>query len=304
VNQINNLLCILTLSDADKFTIKYTTVIAQKLQVENIYINFINERQNIPDYVKHLYPGNALRLNQAIIKKIREDILTVYISEAKAKVRFNVFDTGNIHDKCQKFILENQIDLVIYRKTISDPDSISLAKKLARRSTCSVLILVDSFLTYNKILVPSDFSIYSKEAFDVAISWAIANNISRINFLHVVELSSLIYLYERKDYFTFVTTLKSYAAQEEKKFLQSCNSKGINISTNIELDDKIEHGINKVVQEKKIDLVIMGARGHSAGVSIFLGSISEELIKSLKVPILIVKRKGTGLHIMERIFSN
>jgi nucleotide-binding universal stress UspA family protein len=53
-----------------------------------------------------------------------------------------------------------------------------------------------------------------------------------------------------------------------------------------------------------IDLVIVGARGRTAGISIFLGSVTDSLIKESKVPVLAIKQKGTGLKILERIFSN
>ena len=162
--------------------------IASWIFVENIYINFINELQNVPEYIKYLYPQETVNANPDVIRKIKEDIITVQISNIKANVYFNVFDKGSIHDNCLKLILDKQIDLAIYRKNLENPDSVSFAAKLVRRSICSVLITTKNFSTFSRILVPVDFSNQSKLALEASINLAEQANISTIDLLHIVEI--------------------------------------------------------------------------------------------------------------------
>ena len=304
MDRIKNLLCILSLSDTDKFTIKYTTHIAKIAGVENIYINFINEHHNVPEYIKNLYPGNHFSVNQEIVKKMREDILTVHVSEMKANVYFNVFDEGSILDNCLKFISEKQIDLVIYRKNLQNPDSPGFATKLVRRSVCSVMVLTENLSHFSKILVPVDFSSHSKEALETAILFSKFANISRVNLLHVIEHPNISNWKTDHDHQEFVGILKKHAAKEGEDFLKECQTTGVEVDPIFRVDENIVNGIQKVIKELKIDLVIIGARGKTSGISIFLGSVSETLIKSLNVPLLAVKSKGTGSNILKLLFSN
>jgi len=304
MNPVKNLLCILSLSDTDKFTIKYATHIAKFTGVENIYVNFINELQNVPEYIKYVYPRNVFKLNEDIIHKMREDIVAVNVSNIKAKVHFNVFDEGSIHDNCLKFIAEKQIDLVIYRKNIENPDSVSFATKLVRRSICSVLIITKNYSTFSRILVPVDFSEHSKEALEAGIYLSKLADISMINLLHVVEISSINMIKSAHDYEKNIIMLKNYVKEDGIKFLKSCDTRGVEINTIYDISEKIEKGIMKVSNMKKIDLVIVGAQGRTSGISIFLGSVTDSLIKELSVPLLVIKKKGTGLDILKRLFIN
>lgn len=304
MDHIKNLLCILSLSDTDKFTIKYTTHIAKIASVENIYINFINEHHNVPEYIKNIYPVNHFSINQEVVNKMREDILTFHVSDIKANVFFNVFDEGSVFDNCLKFISEKQIDLVIYRKNPQFPDSTGFAIKLVRRSVCSVLVLTENFSRYNNILVPVDFSSHSREALETAILFSKFANISKVSLLHVIEHPNISNWKTEHDHEEFVEILKKHAAKEGEDFLKECQTTGVEVDPIFKVDENIENGIQKVIKELKIDLVIIGARGKSSGISIFLGSVSETLIKNLNVPLLAVKSKGTGSNILKLLFSN
>jgi len=302
MNSLKNLLCILSLSDTDRYTIKYTAHLAKLADTENIYINFINEHQDLPDYLKNAYPSSIHHDNQTIVNKLREDISTVFISDIKANVVYNVFEKGNITDNCLQFILEHGIDLVVYKKNTGLRESISLAKKLARRATCSTLLLTENYISFSKMLIPSDFSSQSKEALETAIQFAQFAKIQRISLLHIIEWSSRDII-ESHDPRKFIELIKSNAALELDAQLDAVEKKEIEIDRLLDVDDNIEMGIQKVCRDKKIDLVVIAARGTSSGVSIFLGSVAEKLIEVLNVPILVVRKKGTGTSILKSLFK-
>jgi nucleotide-binding universal stress UspA family protein len=57
------------------------------------------------------------------------------------------------------------------------------------------------------------------------------------------------------------------------------------------------------VKEREKCIVIIGARGRRAGAGILLGSVAEYLIKTTTVPLLAVKKKGTGLSILDALLK-
>lgn len=299
---MKNILCVLSLSDTDRHTIKYTAHLARISGTENIYVNFINEYHNLPDYLKDIYPSQTAHENQAVINKLREDILTVYISDMNAEVHFNVFEKGSTIDSCLKFILNNEIDLVLYKKNTGNRDSISFAKKLARRATCTTLLLTENYTSYNKLLVPTDFSAHSKEAIEWAIQFAQLASIPYISLLHIIETSfrDTLKSYEPKKY---IGLIKENATNELNNILNTINTKDIKIDRILEINDTIESGIQQTCREKKIDLIVIAARGTSSGISIFLGSVADKLVEISNIPILVVKKKGTGTSVLETLFK-
>jgi len=48
--------------------------------------------------------------------------------------------------------------------------------------------------------------------------------------------------------------------------------------------------------------VVVGARGRTAAVALVLGSVTERLIASTEIPLIAVKKKGTGLSLLDVLF--
>ncbi len=184
------------------------------------------------------------------------------------------------------------------------PDSPGFATKLVRRSVCSVLVLTENFSRYNNILVPVDFSSHSREALETAILFSKFANISKVSLLHVIEHPNISNWKTEHDHEEFVEILKKHGSKEGEDFLKECHTTGVEVDSIIKVDEHIENRIQKVIKEIKTDLVIIGARGKSSGISIFLGSVTESLIKNLNVPLLAVKSKGTGSNILKLLFGN
>ena len=47
----------------------------------------------------------------------------------------------------------------------------------------------------------------------------------------------------------------------------------------------------------------MGARGRRAGAAVLLGSVTEHLINTTTVPLLAVKKKGSGMSILDALLE-
>ena len=57
------------------------------------------------------------------------------------------------------------------------------------------------------------------------------------------------------------------------------------------------------IKEHERYLVVIGARGRSAAAGVLLGSVAEHLIHTTTLPLLAVKKKGTGRSILDALLK-
>ena len=68
------------------------------------------------------------------------------------------------------------------------------------------------------------------------------------------------------------------------------NKKGKNVVVKSLLrEGRVVREIMKILENEKVDLIVMGARGISGIKKLFLGSTSEAVVKKATCPVLIVK---------------
>ncbi|NOQ95453.1 MAG: universal stress protein, partial [Desulfobacterales bacterium] len=77
--------------------------------------------------------------------------------------------------------------------------------------------------------------------------------------------------------------------------------RGITATPIFKLEEKEYRGIEEVIEEHGIDLLIVGARGRKAGAGVLLGSVTEHLIQTTTIPLLAVKKKGTGMSLLDAL---
>ena len=138
----------------------------------------------------------------------------------------------------------------------------------------------------SKILVPLDGSKNSIRALEMAISIA-------KQFEATITGAYSINIQPHSEFQGIVSANKEWK-QEAKKILSE--AKKLSIQNNIEFREKIMQGnigynLVKLAQDKKenFSIIIMGSRGRSAVKELFLGSVSNYIIHTSKIPVLIVK---------------
>ena len=121
------------------------------------------------------------------------------------------------------------------------------------------------------IMVPVDFSEASKKAVNYGLSLALEFE-ARLVLTHIVPYDALAYLTAKarllelvppdcRDKIVFETIVKSGEVRQE---------------------------LLGIVEDKEIDLVVMGSRGRSYFERVLLGSVTERMLRKLHVPILTV----------------
>ncbi len=126
-------------------------------------------------------------------------------------------------------------------------------------------------------MVPTDGSKCSIKAEGVAIS--IAKNFKgKLVMVHIID-EKLIYPYEVLE-------------EEGNAILDKAAQKGRNEGVDVEqvlIVGNPTHDMAKIVEKTDTDLVVIGTHGKTGLTKIIMGSVAENTLKTVKVPVLLVK---------------
>lgn len=171
-----------------------------------------------------------------------------------------------------------------------------------------------------RILVPTDFSKTSQIAIETAYDIALKVK-GELVLLHVVEeASSDSYNVEGEIVFDGDAEERLFTMkliERSRKLLQKQANdpklSGVKIKTLLRLGTPF-HGMQTVITEQKVDLVVMGTAGQSEFDQMIIGSNTEKVVRHAHCPVLTVHRKpgnsdfksmvyATSLNADEEIFS-
>ncbi|HEU5292863.1 MAG TPA: universal stress protein [Cyclobacteriaceae bacterium] len=155
-----------------------------------------------------------------------------------------------------------------------------------------------------KILVPCDFSKPAVNAYRFALDVA-AQSKGVIYMLHVVELPVLhdsvlmpVLSFEE----ALLKELKEKAEEHFKKLTSKYSIAGVKVTFKVQFG-AVSRMIQDFIQEKSIDLVVMGSHGASGAREFFIGSNAEKIVRNSPVPVLIMKEYYKG-PIKNIVFPN
>ena len=296
------LLVNLTLNESDKVLIEQAHKIAKMAESEKVYFQYTEKKMNIPEELVKEYPQLTESAADFARDKIAESVNGIFNQDNGPETMIFIQE-GVVLDEMLKQIRINGIDLVLVGVSDEDSDSKDLATKLARKASCSVLAVpLTSELDLQRSAVAIDFSDNSAYALDSALAFVRADNIEELQMFHVYQVPSGFYK-TGKSYDEFADIMKTHAEKEFGEFSKQFNTSGISIAEHYLLSSKTVDAIENYVKENKITFLVLGARGRSAGASIMLGSVTEKLMNKLNIPILAVKKKGSGLNLLDVLFN-
>jgi len=301
VIRYDQLLVPLSLGESDEGTIRWAGKIARLAGSSAVHFFHSKEMPEIPETVMKKYPWLMEPLDGMLEKRMREVVEANWKGPAETDVDYAIKD-----DKGEIFgilgtIIDLDIDLVITGRKEMERD---LPVQLARKSTCSVMSVPKGEGTsITKIIVPTDFSEYSKEALDVAIAFAVAEGIKEIESLHISGAKGITSRTElAKESGTKMLELATQEAHEE--YLSGIDDRGIKlIAKNI--NSKLISGtVFKRVNDTHADLIVTGCRGRDTVTSFLLGSNAEMMLKYATIPVIAAKKKGTGQKLLQALLDS
>lgn len=132
-------------------------------------------------------------------------------------------------------------------------------------------------MMFEKIIVPTDGSEYAGRAVEVALSLARELG-SRVVALHVLD-EKLIMPFEVLE-------------EEGKKILAEVRRRGEEIEVPVDeilLFGNPRHDMAKITTKSGADLVIIGTHGRTGMEKLIMGSVAENALKTVEVPVMLVK---------------
>ena len=147
---------------------------------------------------------------------------------------------------------------------------------------------------YHKILLPTDGSKYAEKAAKHAI-WIAGHSNAELIALNVVDTSSLVGL-PAEDLTIRVSEILKDEGQKSldniSKLIEELE-KNEEFKTGVKLIKESKEGppadvILKTAEDENIDLIVMGTSGKHGLDRFLLGSVTEKVVRSAKVPVLAV----------------
>ena len=143
-----------------------------------------------------------------------------------------------------------------------------------------------------KILVPCDFSSNSKEAYRLALELALKAK-GEITLLHVLAIPTFYTTGSGGEPLAidpaYFTRMEEDVRRELEEMRKSAVDRSVKIITEVLYGD-LTTGIKRMIENHKIDLVVMGTSGASGLTDIFIGSNTEKVVRFSSVPVLAVRK--------------
>jgi len=149
-------------------------------------------------------------------------------------------------------------------------------------------------IQFKKILVPTDFSEASKKAVTYGLTLASQFNAGVI-IAHVVpESSALLYAFPTET-FAIERDQEQQARREIAHLVPAEYTSQFDVQTIVKTGS-IEAELLRIVDEGRVNLVVMGTHGRRYLGRWFLGSVTERMLRKIPVPLLTVSHVDTEQH--------
>lgn len=299
---IKKVLVALDFSALDELLIQFAAFITRSSQAEKVYFVNVVRNLNVPDEILKEFPDMVDKAMNERKTQVQQQIDQYFKDYKDVKIQL-VVKNGQPARKILEMCKDSNIDLVVAGRKTSLEGSGVLVQRLARKVSCNLLIVPEGSNTeISKLLIPSDFSEFSKLAIENGIMLAERNAPGIQLLVQNVYSVPVGYHYTGKSYEEFAEVMKKHAKRNFQKFLRTINLRGQKVKEVYTLteDDSLVNRIMETADKQQVDGIVIGAKGRTAATAIFLGSIAERIIqKNNHYPLLIVRPKGQNAGWMD-----
>lgn len=142
---------------------------------------------------------------------------------------------------------------------------------------------------FEKILYPTDFSDVSIKVLSY-VKRLRETGTQEVVALHVIDRKSLDFLfYDTQKSLDAETELIQRAQQALEPIVDELNRCGFVARARVETADPFRE-ILRVEEEENVSLIVIGSHGKSNIEEMLLGSVSENVVRKARGPVLVVKR--------------
>ena len=143
---------------------------------------------------------------------------------------------------------------------------------------------------FNKILFPTDFSDVSQKALKY-IKQLKGAGAQEVIVLHVIDESELQVLSRIPDQYPMIVAQMDKEILEEMSTVESeLTSEGFNVKLKVNTGKPFSE-IMKTAEKGNVTIIVVGSHGKSNIAEMLMGSVSENVIRHAKVPLLVISRE-------------
>lgn len=216
---------------------------------------------------------------------------------AATRVAYDVL-AGPLVDRLLAHTAEQQVDLLLLGDRHGPGERRTLARRLAMKAPCSVWLVPEGAAPqFRRLLVPIDFSEPAADALRVAVSLARLSGGAECLALHAFFNEAVV------TYDGYEQVLRGQEQQMYEQFTAAIDCQGVRVRPVFEEGSHAAHVIHRVARQHGVDGIVMATRGRSRSAAILLGSVTEEMIFSSRVPLLAVKHFGARLSVLQALLD-
>ncbi len=289
----------LDFTTTDDSLIEHVAYLALSLHPQQIYFVHVLTSLEVPEEMKKYLPGGRLPTRESVRVELETRVRPHFHEDTR--VACKVYQ-GATNFELWREAYRHDVDLFLVGSKPKKHSRGLLPQKFVRKSTCSVCFVPERDVhPLRKIMVPTDFSEYAAKAMNTAITIAQQQADCQLVCLHVYELPHAYYYnqFPRKQY---AELMERKARKEYEQWIENVDTKGMSIEPVFRLLEHpyvVDH-IRKEAEAQQVDLIVMGAGGHSLLSRIFLGSHVERMVGMEKsIPLMIVKDKARDIGFLE-----
>lgn len=289
MSAFQNILIALDYSEMDEHLINYLRVLRPDEHRVKLHFVHVLPGLEVPAFAGDLHVEPTY-MDKKLWESMRQKVASV-MQVDDYQTEFELLE-GNPTRKLLEMIQKLDIDLSIVGKKLKSSGSGISARRLLRQSPSSVLFIPPNPNTQPKhILVPVDFSDYSVMALEKAAELGAAQPAPpKLTLLHIYDVSEAVYPQISYTYEEWAELIRSRITSYFPQFVNKVDMRGLECET-IALENTHYNTATHIREyAAQSDLIVMGAKGHSALSSFFLGSVTERLLnEELPAPTLIVR---------------
>ena len=144
---------------------------------------------------------------------------------------------------------------------------------------------------FERILYPTDFSTMARKTFDFIekLKQSGTMEVVVLNVLDIRDIDILGTSYSGQDFLPVQQAFEDKAKEEISYVGNELRQFGFRVKTRVEKGIPFRE-ILRVAEEEDVSLIVIASHGKSNISEMFLGSVSEKVIRKSKKPVLVIKR--------------
>lgn len=279
------LMVAMDLTEMDPILLNYTNFLCKVWAVEHVYFVH-NIKQYKLEGLKDSFLEEGVSIEDIIDKELHRTIEKHYKSDTPHSVLLTADDyTESILTHLSK---EYKIDIMLTGNKNELQGTGALNQKLVRMLDTNVLLVPEKTKhQLKKVLVPTDFSSSSAKSFEEAKT-LIASSQGVIEALHVYNISSFFFPYINTE--KAIDKTKSQLREKVKHFKKRHkHTEDVDFKYMDRKEYSVVEAIEKHAEKGDFDIVVVSARGGNKIASMFIGSVTNDLlIRSRSMPLLVI----------------